>query len=376
MSALDEMPDCLDIELDHILEPFPLVSAAELTAKPTRINWVIDGILEQGSLNLLFGEPASGKSLFGLDWAFCSAAGLDWNGIKTQQTDVVIIAGEGFSGMGRRIKALEVKYQTQAPTRLFISEKPAQLLDSVNAAWIASSIKTICPNPGLIIVDTLHRNMAGDENSSQDIGHFIANIDEHLKALGAAILIVHHSGHGVKDRSRGSSSIRGAMDGEFSATKNGAGVVLTCHKSKDFEAFKPMRFDLINTKLDWLDDDGEPLTSVCLNYKGDADFSEDRPRLSARDDAILQTLSDATAAHGVEPTTAIKNKFAGFSSMIEQRLVCRIDDWRKLAYQAISVDSADDKKTSSKQAAFKRCRDKLFNQGFIVEYNDYAWRIL
>jgi RecA-family ATPase len=45
--------------------------------------------------------------------------------------------------------------------------------------------------------------MDGDESSSKDIGKFIKNLDLHIKSLGAAILIVHHSGHGDKERSRG-----------------------------------------------------------------------------------------------------------------------------------------------------------------------------
>jgi putative DNA primase/helicase len=33
--------------------------------------------------------------------------------------------------------------------------------------------------------------------------------------LGAAVLLVHHSGHGDKDRARGSSAIRAAVDVEL-----------------------------------------------------------------------------------------------------------------------------------------------------------------
>jgi RecA-family ATPase len=220
--------------------PFPLMPASQLTARPIQIEWLVENILEQGSLNLLFGEPGAGKSLFALDWAFCMAAGLNWHDYRTKQTDVVIVAGEGIAGMARRLKALECKHQIKAPDNLFISQRPvisqrpAQLLDKNNAQWVAASIKSMCPNPGLVIIDTLHRNMEGDENSSQDIRTFIAHIDNYLRPLGAAVLVVHHSGHGQKDRSRGSSSIRAAMDGEFSATKNNGGITLALSQSQGF----------------------------------------------------------------------------------------------------------------------------------------------
>ena len=352
---------------------FPLVSADQLTAKPIKMEWLVENILEQGSLNLLFGEPGSGKSLFALDWAFCMAAGMSWHDCRTKKTDVVIIAGEGFAGMARRLKALECKYQIKAPERLFISQRPAQLLDAVNANWVAESIKAMCPNPGLVVIDTLHRNMDGDENSSQDIGRFIHNVDLYLKPFGAATLIVHHSGHGQKDRSRGSSSIRAAMDGEFSATKSDGGITLTCHKAKDFEVFKPLQFAIKPTELSWLDNDGEPMTSVYLEHKGHAMPTAKRRKLSARDDAILTSLGDANAEQGVEPTAEIKAKFAGFDSLIgKMQKIVNIEHWREQAYKAIVVDANTD---DARRMAFKRCRDKLLNQGLTVEYDNYAWRI-
>ncbi len=355
---------------------FPLKSAAELTAKPTQLDWLVKNILEQGSLNLLFGEPGAGKSLFALDWGFCIAAGLSWNDHQTKHADVVIVAGEGYSGYQRRLKALELKYCQKAPTNLFISQQPAQLLDPGNTRLLADSIRAICAKPGLIIIDTLHRNMDGDENSSQDIGKFISNIDLHLKPMGAAVLVVHHSGHSTKERSRGSSSIRAAMDGEFSATKSVNSIVLTCHKAKDFEAFKPLQFSLKVAELDWLDDDGKPMTSVYLDCQGEAKNTAKMRKLSARDDAILTSLNEAIAAHGIEPTAEIKTKFGGFDSMIGKlQKIVHIDHWRELAYRAISIDAEDKAKPNAKKQAFRRCRNALLNNGLTVEYGDYAWRI-
>lgn len=356
-------------------KPFPLISAAELTANPIRIQWLLKGHVECGSLNLLFGEPAAGKSLFALDWAFCVAHGIHWHGYRTEQTDVVVIAGEGFAGIGRRIKALEVKYSRPSPIRLYISQRPANLIDENNAQWIADTVKAACQNPGLIIIDTLHRNMTGDENSSADIGQFVANIDNHIRPLGAAVLIVHHSGHGTAQRSRGSSSIRAAMDAEFSATKDGANVVLTCTKSKDFEAFSPQQFTLKTVDLPWPDDDGEPLKSVVLEHAGDAKPVTAKRRLSARDDAILTALSEAIDKHGVEPPAEIKEKFAGFKGWSNSSAkIVHVDHWREFAYRTITVDcESEADKIDSKKKAFQRCRNKLFDGGFIVLHGDYAW---
>ncbi|WP_341328801.1 AAA family ATPase [Methylotuvimicrobium sp. KM2] len=358
-------------------QPFPIVPANELTAKPIKIDWLLNGLIERASLNLLFGEPGAGKSLFALDWAFCMAAGLEWHDHKTKPVDVIVVAGEGFSGMARRLKALESKYQMKSPERLFISQRPANLIDGVNAQWVADTIKATCQNPGLVIVDTLHRNMDGDENSSQDIGRFVANLDGFFKPLGAATLVVHHSGHGDKQRSRGSSSIRAAMDAEFSATKDDASITLSCRKSKDFEAFKPMQFKLKPVELDWLDDEGEPMTSVCLAHDGEAKTTTQKRRLSARDDAILSSLSEAIAQHGVTPSGEIQSKFAppNGQKWAEQKVV-NISHWREFAYRCMAVDEKPgEEKLDTKKKAFQRCRNKLFDNKFTIEFGDYAWRI-
>ncbi|MFI3158568.1 MAG: AAA family ATPase [Methylococcaceae bacterium] len=329
--------------------PFPLKSASTMTDELKPPVWLLKGFIEQGTLNLLFGEPGTFKSLFVLDWAFCMAAGLSWCGLRTKQTDVVILCGEGFSGQQRRLRALEIKYGMKAPAGLFISEIPAQMLDAKNVEWIAESIKENCPNVQLIAIDTLHRNMSGDENSSQDIGTFINNIDMYFKPLGAATLVCHHSGHGQKDRSRGSSSIRGSMDGEFSTTKSGGGVALACHKSKDFESLNSMQFKLQVTELDgWLDEDDEPLTSVYLEHQGVVISSDNKSKLTPREEVILTSLKQVLAHDD-------SNDFA------------TIESWRDEVMQAI------DGEADAKRMAFNRCKEKLLKQDVIVERDGLIW---
>ena len=351
---------------------FPLVPASEMTDKPIQINWLVKNILEQGSINLLFGEPAAGKSLFALDWAFCIASGIDWEINRTKQTDVVIIAGEGFSGMQRRLKALEIKYQRKAPERLFISKRPAQMLDSENVEWVADTIKSTCPNAGLIIIDTLHRNMDGDENSSQDIGKFVNNLDMFFKPLGAAVLVVHHSGHSEKQRSRGSSSIKGAMDGEFCVSKNGEGVTFACIKAKDFVAGNDMQFTINQVDLGWFDDEEQPMTSVFLNYMGDAIPKQKTAKLSPREELILTSLGCAIDKHGIEPNEEIKAIFKDdFDSFLGTQKVILINDWRPSAYKSINADASTE---DAKRVALNRCRTKLLKLGYVVEYDGFIWR--
>jgi RecA-family ATPase len=357
---------------------FPLVSASTMTNSPEDITWLIENFIERESINLLFGEPGSGKSLFALEWAWCVSAGMPWHNLETEQGAVVVVAGEGFAGMKRRLRALEVKYDMKAPEQLYISKQPSIFNNHVNAAMVADSINAACPNPSLVIFDTLHRNFDGDENSSQEIGAFIGNIDTYLRPMGCATLIVHHSGHGSKDRGRGSSAIRAAMDAEFSATKSESHITLECHKAKDFEALKPLMFTLTGTELgeNWINQKTEqPITSVYLAFDGERGSHAKQGKTSPRDEQILTALDEAIRTHGAEPSAEIKAKFAGFSGLANKdRSVVHIEHWRGRAYPVIDVDGADDL-PQAKRKAFKRARDKFVNAGLIRTFNDYWWRI-
>lgn len=109
--------------------------------------------------------------------------------------------------------------------------------------------------PALIAIDTLHRNFGGgDENSAADFGQFLNHIDVMRHELGAAVVIVHHSGHSKADRSRGSSSIKAAMDHEFCVTVEADKTrLLSCTKMKDAASPEPQRFALRGVELDLLD---------------------------------------------------------------------------------------------------------------------------
>ena len=76
--------------------------------------------------------------------------------------------------------------------------------------------------PALIVIDTLARAMgAADENSTQQMGAMIRAVDDMRDDYSCTVLAVHHTGHGNKDRARGSSALLGAVDCEFMVEKWG-----------------------------------------------------------------------------------------------------------------------------------------------------------
>lgn len=275
------------------------------------------------------------------------------------------VAGEGHTGLARRVKALELMYNTKTDN-LFFSEMPASLTDEHSVKDVANTIKAVCADPVLIVVDTLHRNFgSGDENSAGDFGTATNHIDTHLRSTGAAVILVHHSGHGAKDRSRGSSSIKAALDVEYNVSKNQENIVsMVCTKSKDFNKPKPQNFEINEVDLGWKDEDGQPIKSINLEgYEGDVSRGKTK-ELSHRNKQILATLTEAVAAFGEEPNNTIRRKYTCYN----HDKVVSTDNWRKIAYRVIDAET-----TNAKKSAFNRACALLQKSKDIQLYDGYYW---
>ena len=351
------------------MKPFNLIPVSVVTSQQYRNQWLIKDYMEVNSTGMIFGAPASGKSFISMDIAFCIATGLDWNGNKTMQGKVVYLAGEGFNGIGKRVKALNIKYGV-AVNDIYFSALPASLTELASAEAVRESIDQLCPNPALIVIDTLHRNFgAGDENSAKDFSIFLFIIDTVIKSIGATVLIVHHSGHGASDRGRGSSAIKAAMDFEYQVSKKGDLVTMAATKAKEFVEPSPVTFNLMAQPIAaWLDDEGKPVESAVLKsttYTAPVR----RPSLTQKDNLILQALREALDKKGrLAPRSAV-DKFPD----LNDKKYLHLDDWRAAVYS--SLDDGHTKQQAMQQA-FSRSRKKLLKEGKVAELNDCFWEVV
>ena len=345
---------------------FELIRSTELTNEPKDYQWLVKGLMEKSNLSEIFGPPENGKSLVALDMSFCIACGIDWHGHKVTQGNVIYIAGEGFGGLGRRVKALEKKYNCKAPN-LFLSKTPTELLDDPSAKKVSDAITEICGDAALVVIDTLNRNFgAGDENSTRDMTRFIGNVDYYLKNKNASVIIVHHSGLNDKGRSRGNSSLFGALDLQYHVTKNGTNVTFKNTKSKDIPPPKPIGFVIKGAPIGWTDGDGNELTAPVLELSECVTATKSM-RMTHRDEIAIRSLRQATEKHGVEPTSAMKSAFGGLT----HRKVVSIEHWRNKFYSLADIEGDKD----TKRKAFQRTRQKLLENKKIVTMDNHFWEI-
>jgi hypothetical protein len=312
-------------------------------------------------MNLLFGESGAGKSLFAMDWAFCAATGRNWHGHKIkEELKTLIIMGEGLRGASMRFKALSQKYG-EPPKNIRLSRRSINLLDSKEADEILKIVAELDFKPDIIIIDTLHRNMVGDENSSEDMALYFKSIELLARRLDAAIVTVHHSGHGDKGRSRGSSSIKAAMDAEFCVTKNGDAITFSCTKSKDFGFGTDMSFVIKEVELEgevfYDEDDDKQVTSVYLEYQGVAKKDKE---ITLNQQKAIDSLVEALEVNG--------KKDAVLRADGEYYLTVHQDKW-----QPFFADEF--KKANTRSRDFDRVTKSLIKKQLIGNSGDYWWLI-
>lgn len=328
-----------------------------LLSKVYQTNWLVENFIEKTSLCMLFGEPSTYKSFMAMELAYCIGSGIDWYGNPVAQGEVIYIAGEGASGIQKRFEALAVKYGA-LPQDIYVSSKPVEMINANSVKEVLEIINQLGIIPSLIVIDTLHRNFGdGDENSSRDVGVFVKHMDELKNATNAAILVIHHSGHGEKAHSRGSSAIRASLDSEYQLKAKQDGVELVCRKMKEFDKPDAMDFKLkqvqVKTASGTLDSAYLELAVQCT------------PAKQTRAQQLLQALNDTATTKGIPiPNTLTQTRpdLLGKMCITEQ-------EWRQESYNLMKTEVP---KQASRQAAFNRCRTNLINDGLVIEHLGYV----
>jgi phage/plasmid primase-like uncharacterized protein len=245
-----------------------LVDAVDFSAQPAPISWLIKGWAQSQALMMVHGPSGSGKTFVVLDWCCRMAASLpDWMGAKVKPGAVVYLAGEGHHGLRGRLAAWQTANTGIPRGTMVLSSSGCDLDTQAGLIKARDAIAGLPVRPALIVVDTLHRFLSGDENSAQDAKAMLDSCAALMATFGCSVLLVHHTGVSdeAQGRARGSSSWRGALDIEVSVTCKDKTITIAQKKSKDAELLAPIHACLQSVPIPgWLDEDGAPVTSAVL----------------------------------------------------------------------------------------------------------------
>jgi RecA-family ATPase len=233
---------------------FELLDMDELEALPPP-TWLIEELISDYGLSIVYGDPGAGKSFVVLDMALRIAFGLPWHDVVTKQIGVLYIAGEGSRGLGKRVKGWRKGHGLEGAKAPFLLLPVAvQLLDPKEVEKLKRTIVAAMERAGfhigLVIIDTVSRAIAGqDENGQESMSMFIKACSDIQAQIGGAVIGVHHSGKDSSRGMRGSTVLLGGCDASIKLTKNEQTVTLEVEKQKDAEQAEPIYMTM--KKVEW-----------------------------------------------------------------------------------------------------------------------------
>ena len=355
------------------LKTIKIESWDEIQDEP--VEWLIEGVIPVGSFTALYGPPGSFKSFIALDIAEAIATGRSWMGRPVKQTGAVLyLAGEGFGGIGARIKACKIHHQTEDGAPIYIVRHQLNLRSSAedfNALMLAvvQLVEQTGMEFSLAIVDTLARAFGGgNENSSEDMGAFITAMGKVQEFLNCALMVLHHSGKDAAKGLRGHSSLLGAVDTELELLRFDEQLkgVITISKQKDGADNERFGFEMVEVEIRpaglGLSD---PVVSLAVQ-SSDSAVNE-----------IPKKAGSSNAGGGKNQRLAVQClermvKEHGSPKYIEglQRHAIKLELWRQELWSKMGC--TDDDKASFKMA-WKRAKGDLQKSGDGDIRDDYVW---
>ncbi len=338
--------------------PSLFMSASEMLAEYVSISYLIPPFIERDTTGQLFGPSGEGKTFTALDIALSVATGGETlNGHRTQRGLVLYLAGEGHAGLRRRIKAWQVFRGINVDDlKFFHVSRQAVSFDGSGLKDVRAEAQGLTESHGkpvaLIVIDTLARHIEGDENSTKDMGDFIKEVDALRSSFpGSVALIVHHTGHGEdsKNRSRGSSALRAAMDFEIRCN---AGLI-SFTKMKDGEPPPDIEFKLLPVEIE-KNQDGTPLTSCVVAY-GERSDRHHSATLTHMELLAVKCLVEASAR-------AQEQRSGLWAAMI--------GDWRSAFYDHRRAEDPE-VKTNTVKNAFLTAARGLIKKKIVTEDGDH-----
>ena len=363
-------PPAEDIAKEFESEPAPTIPT-----KPTKqiniehwdsiqdepVKWMIDKVLPVGSFSALFGPPGSFKSFIALDIAEAIATGRTWMGNEvSEQGAVLYLCGEGFGGVGARIKACKQHHQTVDGAPIYVIRHQLNLRSSVedfNGLMLAVEHLVIDTgiNFKLIIIDTLARAFGGgDENSASDMMQFVVTCGHIQKIVqDAALMLLHHSGKDSSRGMRGSSALLGAVDSELELIRfeDSMSGIIRIAKQKDGEDGTRIGFEMVSVELAPPAGSlqiGDPITSLAVQA---SDYNESANGGKGNAGAGKNQRLEMSCLE-----TVVKSK--GSLKYIDglQRMTVDLEDWRQELRSRMGIDEAGDGKFKT---AWSRAKKRL-----------------
>jgi phage/plasmid primase-like uncharacterized protein len=343
--------------------PLPLLYYVDVKPVLSTADFV-ERLLIDGGLSVVYGESGCGKTYFALDLALRVADGAPWRDRHVERRGVLYLALEGSHGIRNRIAAWRDYHKVQSlplavvPTQVNLLDPSADVDRVLDAAKTAGA-KLEVP-VGFVVVDTVSRAISGgNENSSDDMGALVRNLDLIRQEVPAHVQGVHHSGKDTAKGARGHSLLRAATDTEIEVSRDPTGVsTARVMKQRDLPCEGEFQFRLEPVELG-TDRRLKPVTSCVVVEVDPGPPGPPQPTLNPYEQTVLGILARLVEDQGSR----------GFDGTGPEVLSVPLEWWRERVYHRTKPGDKQD----TKRRAFKRASDTLINAGRVLVSGDRVW---
>jgi hypothetical protein len=323
------------------------------------VEWLIHGILPRKAFTALYGPPGSFKSFIALDMAEAIATGRPWMGNEVEKQGAVLyICGEGFGGMGARIKACQIHHSTPKGAPIYVIRHQLNLRSSAedfNALMMAvvQLVETTGIEFQLLIIDTLARAFGGgNENDSDAMGSFITSMGKIQEFLACALMVLHHSGKDLAKGLRGHSSLLGAVDTQLEILRfeDQAKGIISLTKQKDGQDGIRIGFEMTEVEISSSSLGFDPVVSLAVQASDEAVNQASKRGKSNSGAGKNQRLEMSCLENIVKSKGTIKFIDG------QPRMVANLEDWRLELRSRMGVDETSESKFKT---AWSRAKKRL-----------------
>lgn len=283
-------------------------------ARISNMPWLIDGLIPAETFGVVFGEPGCGKSFTMVDMACSVASGHQWQGMDTGDEGIVIyVSAEGGNGMRFRKRAWE-QVNRRAP--LMRVMPMATIMDDPkdvgSLTQVLREYKRRIDQPiKMVVIDTLNRSMAGNENDNSDMADFVRGCEQIQSDHSCGVVVVHHSGKDAERGARGASALKAATDFEIMVGKKEDIITVTHTRAKDSEPLAPVvcRAEVVTIE-GYVDYKGRPITSLVPMPANFSDEMRASATMSPLEKTAMAIISELCGDAGVCDRDDAREKFS------------------------------------------------------------------
>lgn len=330
---------------------------------------LVDGLLQRGSLSVIYGPTGCRKTFLALDIAMSVARGEPWRGLAVEIGSCLYLAAEAGKSFQNRVFAYKLHHGLEdanlhfaALTAMVDLRNPDADISEIITIMEQMEARTETP-VALVIVDTLSAVAAGSDEGAEDMGDLVENLKRIRQETGAHVCGIHHTGKDTGRGARGHTILPAAADTMIEVVPDNISPISIAHvrKQRDLPTEGSFAFGLSVVEVG-TSRNGKIVTSCVVEHLETSQIPK-RTSLSARQRNALDVLNNIVVDHG-KPAPDEKHYPPGAR-------VVSVDLWREYLFKAGVLD----KDTANPRADFKRLREALSDKGAIREWSGLLWAV-